>query len=136
MNARETTTHAIATLLGRGLLGAIFVWAGSGKIGGFDATVARIAATGLPMANIAAIATIIFEIGAGLLLISGVQTRWVALALAVFTLLTGFLFHNFWAVPATQLVNQQVHFFKNLAIAGGLLFVFANGAGRLSVSRH
>jgi putative oxidoreductase len=51
----------------------------------------------------------------------------------VFTLVATFLFHNFWAMPADQAFVQQLMFMKNLAITGGLLFVFSMGAGPLSV---
>lgn len=130
--ASQNSSADAAALLGRLLIAAIFVWAGYGKIGGFDGTVTRIGGVGLPFSNIVAMATIAVELGGALLLVIGYKARWVALGLALFCLAAAVLFHNFWASPAAQLVNQQIHFLKNLAMAGGLLFVFAHGAGRYS----
>ena len=58
----------------------------------------------------------------------GFQTRWAALGIAAFTIVITCIFHNFWAVPA-----EQMAFFKNMAIAGGLLGFAAFGAGAWSV---
>ena len=52
-----------------------------------------------------------------------------ALALAVFTLVATFVFHNFWGVPADQAMMQQLMFYKNIAVVGGLLVLAAHGAG-------
>ena len=67
------------------------------------------------------------------MLIVGWQARWVALALAGFTAVATVLFHNYWAMPAEQQMVQQLMFMKNLSIVGGLLMVFAFGAGRISL---
>jgi len=76
---------------------------------------------------------IIVEVGGGLLLLAGFGTRLAALALAVFTLVATFFFHNFWSVPADMVMMQQLMFFKNIAVVGGLLMVAANGAGSWSL---
>ena len=62
------------------------------------------------------------------LLIAGVRTRLVAIALAVFTLATAVTFHKNFADQ-----NQMIHFMKNIAIIGGLLQVVAFGGGKFSV---
>lgn len=116
-------------LIGRILLALLFVPAGFGKIAGFSKTVGAIAGKGLPLPELAAAATIGVELGLGLLLLVGFQTRWAALAMAVFTFVITFIFHNFWDAPAAQVMAQQMNFFKNLAIVGGLLSVAAWGAG-------
>jgi putative oxidoreductase len=125
----------LAALAGRILLAVIFIISGIGKITGFDGTVGYIASKGLPMAQLVAIATIVVEVGGGILLAIGYKARWAALALAVFTLLAAIIFHNFWAVEAAQKMNQQINFLKNLAIIGGMLMVFAFGPGRMSVDK-
>jgi putative oxidoreductase len=60
------------------------------------------------------------------------QCRPAALALALFTLVASFFFHGYWAVPADQQSVQQLLFFKNVAVAGGLLILAAWGAGAWS----
>lgn len=121
------------SLVGRLLLALLFIPAGISKISGFEGTVGYIASVGLPLPMLAAIGTIALEIGAGLMLAVGWKARWAALALAGFTLLATFLFHNFWAMPADKAFVQQLMFFKNIAVVGGLLVVTAFGAGRLSL---
>ncbi|MDQ3060266.1 MAG: DoxX family protein [Pseudomonadota bacterium] len=120
------------SLIGRILLAMLFIPAGFGKITGFAATVGYIASKGVPLPELAAAAAIGVELGLGLLLLLGWQTRWAALGIAFFTLVVSFIFHNFWAVPPEQVMQQQQSFFKNLAIVGGLLTVVAWGGGAWS----
>src|SRR3954471_14724616 len=108
-------------LVGRILLGLLFVLSGFGKIAGFDGTVGYIAAQNLPLPAVIAALSIVVELGGGLALMAGLYTRQVVLVLAVFTLLASFIFHAFWAAPAAQQMAQQINFLKNLAIAGGML---------------
>ena len=121
------------SLIGRVLLALLFVPAGFSKIGGFTGTVGYIASKGVPLPELAAAAAIGIELGLGLLLLIGWQTRWAALGIALFTLVISFIFHNFWAVPAEQVMQQQQAFFKNIGVRGGLLTVAAWGAGVWSV---
>lgn len=119
--------NAIATLFGRFGLAALFVLAGVGKLGaGYAGTQSYMEAMGVPGALLPLV--IVAEIGGGLALAAGLLTRWAALGLALFSVASAFLFHFQLADPA-----QFVNFWKNVSIAGGLLFVVANGAGALSV---
>lgn len=120
-------------LLGRLAIVAMFLPAGLSKITGFTGTVGYIGSVGLPAPTLAAIIAIIVEVGGSLALIVGYRTRLVALALAVFTAVAGFAFHTYWSVPAEQVMMQQLLFYKNIAIAGGLLILAANGAGAFSL---
>jgi putative oxidoreductase len=129
-NIRDT-----AALVGRILLAVMFILSGFGKIGGFEGTVGYIASKGLPLPQVVAALTVALELGGGILLAIGWKARWVALAFAVFCLLAGLIFHNFWAVDAAQKMAQQINFLKNLSIAGGMLMVFAHGPGAYSVDR-
>jgi putative oxidoreductase len=125
-------SHA-ATLLGRFLLALLFVVGGFSKIGGFDGIVGYIGSKGLPLPQLLAVGTIVLEIAAGLALIAGLKARWAAAALAVFTVLATFLFHNYWAMPEEQQRIQYLLFSKNIAVVGGLLMVVAFGPGRWSL---
>lgn len=117
------------SLIGRVLLALLFVPAGFNKIGGFAGTVGYIGSKGVPLPELAAAIAVGVELGLGLLLLVGFKTRWAALGIALFTVVITFIFHNFWAVPAEQVMMQQLNFFKNMAIVGGLLTVAAWGAG-------
>ena len=121
------TINAIP-LVGRVLLAAIFVLSGVGKIFAPEATVGYIASAGLPFPQLAFIGAVLVEVVGGLLLVVGYKTRIAAIALAVFTVVAGLIFHN---VAGDQ--NHFIHLLKNLAIAGGLLQVVAFGAGALSL---
>ncbi len=133
MTTSSYPTPPALILVGRILLALMFVLAGISKITGFDGTVGYIASKGLPLPALLAIGTIILEVGGGLALIIGWQTRWAALALALFTLAASVIFHNFWAVAADQQFVQQLMFMKNMSVAGGMLVLAAFGAGSLSL---
>ena len=120
-------------LIGRILLGLIFVISGFGKIAGFEATAGYIGSKGLPLPQLVAALTIVIELGGGLALMLGLYTRQAAIALAVFTLLAAVIFHDFWAAADAARMAQQINFMKNLAIAGGMLVVAAFGPGRLGL---
>jgi putative oxidoreductase len=120
-------------LVGRLLLALLFLPAGISKISGFADTVGYIQSGGLPAPQLAAAVAIAIEVGGALALIAGFGTRWAALALAAFTLIATIAFHNFWGVPADMVMMQQLMFFKNIAVIGGLLTLAANGAGAWSV---
>ena len=96
----NTQLQDTTVLVGRILLGLLFVLSGFSKIAGFEGTAGYIGSKGLPMPTIVAALTILIELGGGLALVVGFYTRQAALVLAVFTLLTAVIFHNFWA--ATQ----------------------------------
>ena len=124
-----------AALLGRILLALIFLTSGFGKITGFEGTVGYIASKGLPLPQLGAIIAIIVELGGSILLVIGYKARWAALALAIFTLAAAIFFHNYWAVEAAEKMAQQINFWKNISMAGGMLMVFAHGPGRYSVDK-
>jgi putative oxidoreductase len=126
-------TQGFPLVVARILLALMFVLSGFGKLTGLEGTAGYIASKGLPVPMLLAAAAGVLELVAGVLLIIGWQARWAALALAVFTLVASVLFHNYWAMPAEQQMMQQLMFMKNLAVTGGLLFVFAFGAGALSL---
>ena len=121
------------SLTGRILLALLFLPAGISKIGGFAGTAGYIASKGLPLPEVAAAIAIVIEIGGALALLAGFGTRLAALVLAVFTLVATVIFHNYWAMPADTQMMQQLMFFKNVAVVGGLLVLAAWGAGAWSV---
>jgi len=121
------------SFIGRLLLAALFLPAGISKIGGFAGTAGYIASKGLPLPEVGAAIAVAVEILGGLALILGFGTRLAALALALFTLVATFIFHNYWGVPADQAFVQQLMFNKNIAVVGGLLVLAAHGAGAWSL---
>lgn len=128
---QNSAISSAASLLGRILLAAIYVHAGYGKFMRIDGTQAYMAKAGVPGWLVWPV--IITELGGGLLIVLGWQTRIVAFLMAGFTLLAALLFHNFWAVDAAQYQAQFIQFMKNVSIAGGFLLLVANGAGAWSL---
>lgn len=129
MNQNMQNSTALA---GRILLALIFVLSGFNKITGFDGTAAYMASAGLPFTKVLLVLTIAVELGGGLLIMLGWKARWVALVVFLFLIPVTLVFHNPAADPA-QAQQQMVHLLKNLAIMGGMLHLFAFGAGAWSV---
>lgn len=122
----RTMTTAVPAL-GRLLLSLIFVVSGLMKLGAVGGTIGYIASKGVPAPSLAFGLAVIVELGGGLLLLTGLLTRWAALALAIFCLFTAFVFHGFGDM------NNQIHAMKNISMTGGLLYVAAFGAGGWSL---
>jgi putative oxidoreductase len=112
--------------VGRVLIALIFIMFGMNKIFNYEATAGWMDAMGAPSFLLPGV--IALEVLGGLAIIVGWQTRWVALALAGFSILSAIIFHNNFS-DQTEMAN----FMKNIAISGGFLFLFANGAGRWSL---
>ena len=119
-----------AALIGRIMIAALFIPAGFSKIGGFAGTAGYIASKGLPLPEVGAAIAIVLELVAGLMLVVGWKTRFAALVLAAFTLVATVLFHPYW-----QNAAEWNAFWKNIAVVGGLLLLYAFGPGRLSLDR-
>src|SRR5690349_13911474 len=124
----DAALAGVLPFAGRILIAAIFLISGVMKLAGPAGTIGYIQSVGLPLPELGLGIAVVVEIGGGLALILGYRTRAVAAALAVFTLATAVFFHFHLADQ-----NQFIHFFKNLAITGGLLQIVAFGAPRLSL---
>lgn len=130
---RSTEISNLMSLASRALIALLFIPDGLAKISGFAATVSYISAARLPFPEVAAVIAILVELGLGLLLLLGWRTRWAALAMFVYVVVLPFVFHAYWSVPPDQMYGQKLHFYKDLAIAGGLLAIATWGAGGWSV---
>lgn len=118
------------SIVARILLAHIFILAGLNKIGaGYAGTQGYMEAMGVPGMLLPLV--ILVEIGAGLAVLVGWQTRWAALSLAGFSVIAALIFHN---NLADQM--QMIMFMKNLAIAGGLLLLAEHGAGAFSLDNR
>ena len=125
--------HKFMPLLGRVFFSAIFLFAGVNKLMDFSGNLAYTTSHGLPFPEIALVLAIIIEIGAGLMVLLGFKARFGAFLLLLFTAVTTFYFHAFWALEGAQMQLQMIMFMKNLAMMGGALFIMTYGAGRFSI---
>jgi len=123
---RESNWDDYLTLLGRVGMALMFLTSGWGKIAGYVTTQQYMASAGVPGELLPLV--IALELGGGLAILLGFLTRWVALALALFTLASAALFHAHFSDQ-----NQMIHFWKNITITGGFLILCAHGAGALSL---
>jgi putative oxidoreductase len=119
----------ISQFVARVFLGQIFLLSGSFKIGGYEGTQGYMEAMGVPGMLLPLV--IALEIGGGLAIIAGWQTRLVSAVLAVFTLVAAAIFHN---NLADQI--QMIMFMKNIAITGGFILLAVHGAGGYSLDER
>ena len=134
-NTQNSAVTDWAALVGRVALAVLFLWSGYTKLVYMDGNVGYMKAYGMPAAELLIWPALLVELAAGAMLLLGWKVRWAAVALALFTIPATFIFHAYWGVPADQVLNQQIHFLKNLAILGGLLSVIAHGSGRFGLDR-
>lgn len=127
-NTQGSALTGIVPTAGRVLLAAIFILSGLSKLSAPAATIGFIESVGLPFPALAYAGAVGLEVLGGIALIVGFQTRLVAAAMALFSIVTAAAFHGDLADQ-----NQFIHFFKNVAMAGGLLQIVAFGAGRFSI---
>jgi len=116
----------VIDVLGRIFLSTLFLIEGTNKIFNYEGTIQYMENFGVP--GYLAIPAIILEILFPLLLIIGYQTKIAALVMIIFTIVVAIIFH-------TNFDDQMqfITFFKDIAIAGGFIIIFVNGAGKFSV---
>jgi len=133
MQALCNVAKAYGPVIGRILITAIFFVAGYQKIIAFSEVAGMMANMGMPLPELLLVGAILFELGGGLMVLLGWHARWGALLLAIFTIPSTLIFHNFWAVDAAQYQNRFNHFMKNVAILGALAYIMAMGSGPFSL---
>ena len=125
--------NSIVPLIGRVLISIIFIVSGLTKIGMFSMMTGYVAAKGLPLPPVCLGIAAAIEVFGGLAVLLGFRSRIAAWVLFAYLIPTTVVFHNFWAWTGEAAMDAQVHFFKNVAIMGGLLFLTAFGAGAYSI---
>lgn len=118
--------HTLTTFTGRILISLIFIAAGAGKIADYAGTAGYMESQGVPTLLLPLV--ILLELGGGLLIAVGFQTRITAFLIAGFCVLSAILFHADFGDKA-----QSIQFMKNLALAGGLLILMVHGPGLWSL---
>jgi putative oxidoreductase len=75
----------------------------------------------------------VIDLFGGILILVGYQTRWTAIVLIGFVVLTLLFAHNFWTMEGPARAANQANFYKNLVIIGALLLLIIHGPGRYSM---
>jgi putative oxidoreductase len=123
----ENLRNSLVPAAGRLLLSLLFIWVGYGKLTSMGGTIAYFASDHVPAPTLVYIVAVVIELIGGIALLLGLFTRPVALVLGVWCLATAAVGHGFADM------NSSIHAMKNIAICGGFLYVFAYGAGRVSL---
>ena len=116
-------------LLGRLLISALFLISAFNKVFNLDGSMSWMESFGVP--GFLIFPAIIIEIILPVLVIVGFQARISASILAIFCLTTAFLFHFDFSDQM-----QLISFLKNIGLAGGFLFIVANGTKDWAVDRE
>lgn len=124
-----TTFDPYLKAAGRALMALLFIWFGITKIPGYAGTQGYMEKFGVPGELLPLV--ILTELGGGLAILVGWQTRYVAIAMAGFCLLAALIFHTNFADRV-----QLIFFLKNFAIAGGFLILAASGPGAWSLDER
>src|SRR5439155_27355453 len=127
----QETRAAALQLAGRVLISVIFLISAIVKITAPTAIIGFIASVGLPFPQLGLAIGILVEAVGAIALLLGYRTRPVAAILAAYCLATAIFFHSQWSDQ-----NQLMHFWKNMAMMGGLLQLVALGAGRFSLDQR
>jgi putative oxidoreductase len=128
--SRRMNGKAFLLPLARLLMSSLFVWDGIVQLRNPGGTAQYFASVHIPVPNIAVWISILVHLLGGLALLAGFYSRWAAALLALVCLGTAFGVH----LPAGDQDNM-IHFYKNLVMTGGFLYVIAFGPGGLSLDR-
>ena len=125
-----------ALLVGRVLMMVLFILFGWGKITAYEGTVAYMASAGTPVPQVSAAIAAIMEVPVALAIVLGFWTRPLALLMALYTLGTALIGHRYWTMedPAAHFANE-INFYKNVSIMGGLLMLCVSGPGKYSFDK-
>ena len=131
LNIIMSPTKKFAAPIGRLFIALIFVMSGLNKIGSYSNVAGWMESMGVPGALLLLPIVIVFEVLGGLAIIIGWQTRYMALLLSGFCILSALIFHSNFANQ-----NEMMHFMKNLALSGGFLVLVAHGGGNYALDNR
>lgn len=126
--------HSFLLLVGRVMMGWIYVESGWRKLTGMDAFIASLVRRDVPYATVMGWIGAPLEFLGGLALVLGAYMRCAAIAMIVFTIVATLIGHRYWEIaePVARRM-QQSHFAKNITIIGGLILLYVTGGGRFSI---
>jgi putative oxidoreductase len=129
-------SEPLVLLLGRFCMGSLYLVSGTNHW--LDLTLLTHFMGALPgPVQLWAMLTATIELASGLAVVLGFRTREFALLLVLFNLSAAVIGHPYWSIAndATARWAQFIHFWKDIGLAGGSLFLLARGAGSLGLDR-
>ena len=134
MQKSDGVTGADGILLAaRILLALLFLTFGWQKLLDYSGTVQYMIHVGAPFPPLATVIAIIMEFFVSIAIILGVATRPLAALLALYTLGTALIGHRYWSMVGMARMENEINFYKNISIIGGLLVLYVTGAGRYAI---
>lgn len=120
----------VVLFIGQVLFAALFITSGIGHFAKLDAMTGYAQYKKLPAAKLGVIASGLFFLVGGILIVIGTYVDLGALLIAITLVLAAVIFHNFWKeTDATAKMNEQIAFNKDIALAGAALILVALVAG-------
>jgi len=135
------TTHAPSTyadlvlLLGRLLLGGIFVFSGYFKVTAVATFAASLERRGVPFAPVMGAIGAYVEFLGGLAIVLGIELRYTSVLMIGFVIVATLISHRFWELAGEARGAQQTQFLKNVGIAAGFVLLHGAGGGRIALER-
>ena len=128
----EGTTAArdVAALVGRVMMSVLFLWSGFEKLAAAAELDRYFTSLGLPLPDLVRLFAAAVEIGGGLAVLLGFQTRLAAAGLAIWCIVTALVGHTNFADA-----DAQIQFMKNVAMSGGFIFIAAFGPGTYALAK-
>ena len=129
INSITSVINTLSAPVGRLLISLMFLMSGLNKIGNYSNTSGWMESMGVSSSFLPLVITL--EILAAVAIIIGWKTKIAAFLLAGFCIISGLIFHSDFS---NQL--EIIMFMKNIAIAGGFLFLVVNGPGKFSIDNR
>ncbi len=130
--AASRTFDDVVLFVGRVALGAIFVESGLQQLMALGAFAASLSSRGVPLPLMWAVAGMTAALAGGTLIVIGFRTREASALVILFLMVATLLSHRYWELADAARRAQQIQFFKNVSMIGGLLLLFVSGPGRFS----
>ena len=125
----------LVLLIGRVLLGGIFVFSGYFKVTAVAAFAASLERRGVPFASVMGVIGAYVEFLGGLAIVLGIEVRYTSVLMIGFVIVATLISHRFWELQDAARAAQQTQFLKNVGIAAGFFLLHAAGGGRIALER-
>lgn len=128
----------VVLLAARILIALLFLIFGWEKLTDFSGTLHYMTHVGAPVPVLATVVAIVMEFFVGIAISAGMFTRLFAAILALYTLGTAIIGHHYWTMTGVAHFENEINFYKNISIIGGLMALYVAGGGRYSIDawRH
>jgi len=125
----------LVLLIGRVLLGGIFVFSGYFKVTAVAAFATSLEQRGVPFASVMGVIGAYVEFLGGLAIVLGIEVRYTSVLMIGFVIVATLISHRFWELQDAARAAQQTQFLKNVGIAAGFFLLHAAGGGRIALER-